>query len=220
MANRKWTDDQLENAVKKSVTITSVLRALGLAVSGGGAHIIKKHIGRLNLDISHWQKVSKINASISLSNDSIFIINSPISNASIRRKIIKNNLIHYSCNECNIIKWRGKKISLQLDHINGNSKDNRLENLRWLCPNCHSQTDTWGSKKTQKKCVNCDVKITYSAKRCQKCANKVSPKKMKICWPDLDKLIDMIKENGYSATGRKLGVSDNAVRKFIKRNKK
>jgi 5-methylcytosine-specific restriction endonuclease McrA len=63
--------------------------------------------------------------------------------ASIRRVIIRENLIQYKCSECNIQNWNNKSLSLHLDHINGMSNDNRLENLRFLCPNCHSQTETY-----------------------------------------------------------------------------
>ncbi|MGB1107008.1 MAG: HNH endonuclease signature motif containing protein [Candidatus Puniceispirillaceae bacterium] len=52
----------------------------------------------------------------------------------------------YECSGCGIKDWNGQPISLQLDHINGDNKDNRLENVRWLCPNCHSQTSTWGTR--------------------------------------------------------------------------
>jgi Zn finger protein HypA/HybF involved in hydrogenase expression len=66
--------------------------------------------------------------------------------ASVRKQIIKDNLIEYKCNECGINDWNGKKLSLHLDHINGHNWDHRLENLQFLCPNCHSQTDTYTGK--------------------------------------------------------------------------
>ena len=68
------------------------------------------------------------------------------SRASIRRVILKENLIEYKCSECNVKTWNGKILSLHLDHINGINSDNRLENLRFLCPNCHSQTETYTGK--------------------------------------------------------------------------
>ena len=64
----------------------------------------------------------------------------------LRKRIIKENILPYKCNNCGIDKWNGSDIVLQLDHINGESTDHRLENLQLLCPNCHSQTDTWCGK--------------------------------------------------------------------------
>ncbi len=68
------------------------------------------------------------------------------SRASIRKNIIENNLIEYKCSECDIQTWNNKSLSLHLDHINGIGNDNRLENLRFLCPNCHSQTETYAGR--------------------------------------------------------------------------
>ena len=63
--------------------------------------------------------------------------------ASVRKEILKNGLLDYKCNSCGIDQWNGKSISLELDHINGKRDDHRLENLQFLCPNCHSQTKTF-----------------------------------------------------------------------------
>jgi len=66
--------------------------------------------------------------------------------ASVRKRIIKENLLPYKCNECGISEWKDQKLSLHLDHINGMNGDNRIENLRFLCPNCHSLTETYTGK--------------------------------------------------------------------------
>lgn len=73
------------------------------------------------------------------------------SRAGIRKRIIDDNLIEYKCQECGLKdSWNNKMLVLHLDHINGISNDHRLENLRWLCPNCHSQTDTYTGKNSYK----------------------------------------------------------------------
>ena len=70
--------------------------------------------------------------------------------ASVRKSILRKELIPYKCGICGIQEWNGKKLSLHLDHINGINNDHRLENLRFLCPNCHSQTETYtGRNKKQ-----------------------------------------------------------------------
>lgn len=79
-------------------------------------------------------------------NDDIFIENSRHSNGLVRQRIVKDNLLEYQCSICGIDSWQGEKLVLDLDHINGNNTDNRISNLRFLCPNCHSQTDTYKGK--------------------------------------------------------------------------
>jgi len=66
--------------------------------------------------------------------------------SSIKYRLIAEGLLQNKCQECGLCEWRGKPLSVQMDHINGDSTDHRLDNLRMLCPNCHSQTDTFGTR--------------------------------------------------------------------------
>jgi predicted RNA-binding Zn-ribbon protein involved in translation (DUF1610 family) len=81
------------------------------------------------------------------SNEDMFIENCTIARHHVKRRLIEEKLIPYECDECGLTdEWNGKQIVLQLEHKNGISNDNRLENLSFLCPNCHSQTKTYAAK--------------------------------------------------------------------------
>ncbi len=68
------------------------------------------------------------------------------SRPNIKQRLIRAGILENRCGECGLSEWRGKRLSIQIDHINGINDDNRLTNLRMLCPNCHSQTETFGSR--------------------------------------------------------------------------
>lgn len=147
-----------------------------------------------------------------------------VENSKYGRKNLKNMLFKFKLKEkkCEICglgeEWNNKVISLTLDHINGIRNDNRLENLRILCPNCHSQTDTFASRNKQKVpkaiyyCKCGAIKKTKSSKLCFKCE---IVNKRKVKRPELNILLKEVKELGYTKTGRKYGVSDNSIRKWV-----
>lgn len=155
-------------------------------------------------------------------NEPQFTTNSNTSRDVIKRHILVKNLIRYQCDECQITDtYNNKKIVLHLDHINGIRNDNRLENLRFLCPNCHSQTDTYCGKSKNKRGNNqcsCGSTKFYYANRCNKCESKRRlGTRTKIIWPPIEELKDRISKSSYLAVSRELGVTDNAIRHHILR---
>ncbi len=83
----------------------------------------------------------------SIKHVNLFCENSSSTRATVKERILKENLLEYKCSLCELTtQWNNKLLVLQLDHINGIHNDHRLENIRWLCPNCHSQTDTYAGK--------------------------------------------------------------------------
>jgi 5-methylcytosine-specific restriction endonuclease McrA len=72
------------------------------------------------------------------------------SRTNLKRRLVEAGLLSTSCGECGINRWRGRRLALELHHLNGDGRDNRLENLTLLCPNCHSQTDSWGGRNSRR----------------------------------------------------------------------
>lgn len=149
--NRKWADAELAEAVRTSRSRTEVLRKLRLSPSGQNMSSIDKHIERLELDTTHFVRHGNCTQAVAL--DDILVEGSSYYGGSwkIKKKLIDagrlpNRCMMGGCPNPEPI-WNGQPLTLQLDHINGNHSDNRIENLRVLCPNCHTQTDTWGGKR-------------------------------------------------------------------------
>lgn len=190
---------------------------IGQSSSGNAHKRWKKYFIENDLDFTHFKKTWSSKERLC---DEIFINGSIIDQKSLKSKILKYNLIEYKCKCGNKGEWEGKIIVLQLDHVNGINTDNRLENLRFLCPNCHSQTETHSGKNNKN---NIKQIITYycecgntkskSSKTCDQCF-KLKSRKIKNR-PSLEILLNDVKNLGYKKTGLKYNVSDNSIRKWI-----
>lgn len=157
------TDEQFIYLIKNSSNIAEVLFKLGYTIKGNswGYSQIKQRMTDLNLSFSDFKGKSPLAAKrevSKISKDKLLINGSKHNRTVLRRYIVTNKLLPYKCSICGLTYWNNKTLSLELDHINGVNNDNRLENLRFLCPNCHSQTSTYGSRNS--KIVNNDYDIT------------------------------------------------------------
>jgi len=220
-------DEQLiKKYIEESITIADVLRKLNLDPRGRNYKIVNNVIKKFGLDSSHFLGKShcKNKKQKSISWTEVLIENSPITLGTKRKKrMIKEGLLQPYCYICKMHSWLNNPISLQLDHINGINTDHRIDNLRLLCPNCHSQTDTFAGrniKKTKKHIKNicqCGEEKHFQSQLCLKCFNKQKLDKLtKIIWPNNDDLIDMIKKSNMLHTSKQLGVSSNAIKKRLK----
>lgn len=149
---RTWTDQQLAEAVARRFNFSDVLRELGLRPAGGNHANVKRHVTRLGLDTSHFNNDGRLRGlrlyyvRRRLHPDDVFCEQSRV-NSSVLRRYALRHATDVRCALCaNVGEWRGRPLTLQLDHVNGRYNDNRLENLRWLCPNCHSQTPTFAGR--------------------------------------------------------------------------
>jgi hypothetical protein len=204
---------ELMEVVKKSKTYREVLIYFNRNESSSSYKTLHKKIKEWGIDISHFlsksehtkmmYKVGLLDKKNSLD---LFVENCKFGRSTIKKRIIDENLIDYKCCMCdNNGEWMGNKVSLILDHINGINNDNRLENLRFLCPNCNATLKTH--------CVG-SIGLIDKTPNNRKIPNRVHLRIVNR--PSYDILIKEINEFGYCWVGRKYGVSDNAIRKWVK----
>lgn len=153
----RYNDNELKNAVKTSLSIAGVCRELGIKPSGGNYRTLNIRIEKFDIDISHftgqgWNTGSRYKPFGNKRELSVILVkNSPhIGTSSLKRRLLNEGIKINKCEECGIDEWNGKKITCELDHVNGDSRDNRIKNLKMLCPNCHSQTPTFRRRKKKK----------------------------------------------------------------------
>ena len=149
----KLSDEQFKTLILSSSSCIAAMRQMGFTCCAGNARLtVKRRIMELSIDISHWQDNTKnAHATTLTSHEKYFAKNTPHSGGHIRERLLKYNLLEYKCACCdNRGEWNGTELRLQVDHINGDHNDNRLENLRFLCPNCHSQTETFAGKNVKR----------------------------------------------------------------------
>ena len=149
-----WLFEAFAAAVAQNHSIAGVLRQLGCTFSGSYYRWVHRLVEKYGLDTSHWlgqgylrDKHHSWSPRRPLSE--ILVERSTYGNCfQLKRRLIGEGLLKYACDECGISEWRGRPLVLQLDHRNGVGDDHRLENLRLLCPNCHSQTETYCGRNT------------------------------------------------------------------------
>lgn len=241
-SKRTWTEESLRSAVSDSSSIRQVLNKLGLVEAGGNYSSIKSWIKELGLETSHfhgqgWAKGGKNKPFLKRRPlEEILVENSSYKSTHLKKRLLSEGLLEAKCYNCGITEWLGNPAPLELEHRNGIRDDNRIENLEILCPNCHALTPTYrgrnirlGSPKAgdnglKNRTVRvrvplqvfcpCGKKISKRASRCKPCAG-ISTQPTKILWPSADILQTMVAESSFSEVGRKLGVSDNTVRKHL-----
>ena len=214
----------LQKIINESSTMVEVLRKLDYNNPYNGNHATLKlrveseglDLSIFNLNHSKWirEHFSQFSKKVTLQD--ILVENSTSSRGTVKRKVLESGLKKNQCELCGINnQWNDKPLSLQLDHINGINNDNRLENLRILCPNCHSQSDTYGGRNAKKEeeksfCSTCQVETSGYSNVCNECS---LVRKFDVEKADLERYV---KEMPFTKIGKMFNVTDNSVRKRCK----
>ena len=148
-----WSDEQLELAIKSSISIAQVIRALGMRVAGGNYETIKRRVKDLGLDTAHWLGQAHYRGKVlhrpSRALEDILRSGTRYQTRTLKLRLLRAGMMDAACKCCGLTEWMGKSIPLELDHIDGDRENNSLSNLRLLCPNCHALTPTYRGRNTR-----------------------------------------------------------------------
>ena len=220
---RKKAEEEFVDLVKKYLPVSNSLNHLcnnlGLKGVDGYYKKLNRIIEEYNLSTEHFGTIKLSNNGggrnkyTAMSDEEFFVKGVKRHGESIIKRLVDGGYKEYKCegDNCGINEWNGKPLRLQVHHINGDHNDNRIENLQLLCPNCHTQTDTYARSNV----VNTNgFKIT---KRVKEISNIEHKQKNKLNMATEILIEDFKSLKSFSAVGKKYGVSDNAIRKKTKK---
>jgi len=217
------TRDELQELYNKSSSIREILAFFGLQNKGSNFQTLKKRAIADDIDTSQFKINSKKN--ISRQNqgkkqplENILIQDSNHSRGSLKRRLIKEGLLIEECSKCGLgPEWQGERLALQIEHKNGISNDNRLENLCLMCPNCHSQTPSFAGKRfNQHKPKYNKLLIPENKKRYKEYLHSPKLKRRKVERPSKEELYKLVWSIPITKVAEKFGVTDNSIRKWCR----
>lgn len=152
MKENRYERESFTEIVKRSINLSDVARNIGLSTSCGNRETIKKYINVYGIDISHFHvDYSKRKNRKGRPLSEILVLGSTYNSNDLKKRLYKEGLKERKCEKCGQgEEWYGEKMALILDHINGEHTDNRIENLRIVCPNCNATLLTHGGKNVTK----------------------------------------------------------------------
>jgi hypothetical protein len=234
-AGPRFTEAQLREAIAESLNWTDVMRRLNRCPSGDSRKTAIKYADLWGISTKHFDPNAarrRAGQSRSIPLAEILVANSTYaSRGNLKKRLYEAGLKESRCELCGQDEhWRGRRISMILDHINGNRNDNRLLNLRIVCPNCAATLDTHCGRNLPRTrdCERCGEVFIPRARNHRYCSLRCGAggsrpmtgvpavARRKVERPLYEQLTREIEETSYLAVGRKYGVSDNAIRKWVR----
>jgi hypothetical protein len=221
----RYTRQEAAAAAAASQSFSETLRKLGLRPAGGNHQSLRKQLERWGISTAHFDPAAARRAGgrqRATPLAEVLVEHSTFSRGHLKERLYSSGLKERRCEICRQgPTWRGKEMALILDHINGVADDHRLENLRIVCPNCAATLETHCGRNEARRCAHCRRPFRARAPRQRFCSRACSssrsrPHKRKVKRPPLDRLRADVADLGFSATGRRYGVSGNAIRKWLK----
>lgn len=229
-----YSEDAAREAIAASTNWSEALRRLGLRAAGGNHSVLKRWAAVWGISADHFTPHALLGTYAQRKRiplEEILVEGSTYTRSSLKRRLYDAGLKTRACELCGQSElWRGQRMSLIIDHINGVHDDNRLENLRIVCPNCAATLPTHCARNLPRTvCPSCGGEFRKKNGRQRYCSQKcwqASPEcraakakagRPKVQRPTYEQLLGDLREMSWVAVGRKYGVSDNAVRKWLRR---
>jgi hypothetical protein len=235
----RYTEEEARQAIADSKSYSETLRRLGMRAAGGNHALLKKYVDEVwQIPTEHFDPGAAAVRNLHRSAkplDEILVRGSTYSRGKMKQRLFEAGLKERVCEMCGQDEnWRGRRMALILDHINGIPDDNRIENLRIVCPNCAATLDTHCGRKNRmqaptRTCKRCGREFVAKYRRHRYCSRVCGARwdrsalrgkphldQRRVARPSYGQLVTEIESNGYVAVGCKYGVSDNAVRKWVR----